>query len=192
MAHRALLSPVRLVASPTLTRPCYVARSFSTVIDAPIPAASQQTPPAVPSGRGSVFRDAVQATSPRTNWTKEQISEVYNTPLIELTYGAVSLFWCQSFAERSSMLARLRLQKPLHGLIRFFFMRCDCMFPLAAANRSAVDAPPSLPRPRRHPDVHPDEHQDGRLQRRLQLLRPVFSLQHRSEGLKDGQCRVGA
>ena len=92
MAHRALLRPLRLAPpSSPLARPCSAAaRPFSTVIDAPIPAASQHTPPAAPSSSGSVFSDAVQATAPRTTWTKEQISEVYNTPLIELTYGAVS------------------------------------------------------------------------------------------------------
>lgn len=94
MAHRALLRPVRLAPSFPLARPCLsAARPFSTVIDAPISPAEQRTPPAAPaapSSSGSVFSDAVQATGPRTNWTKEQISEVYNTPLIELTYGAVS------------------------------------------------------------------------------------------------------
>ncbi|KAK3202720.1 hypothetical protein GRF29_154g503977 [Pseudopithomyces chartarum] len=89
MAHRALLRPVRLAPSFPLARPCLsAARPFSTVIDAPISPAEQRTPPAAPSSSGSVFSDAVQATGPRTNWTKEQISEVYNTPLIELTYGA--------------------------------------------------------------------------------------------------------
>ena len=91
MAHRALLRTVRLAPSFPLTRPSLAAaRPFSTVIDAPISPAEQRTPPAAPSSSGSVFSDAVQATGPRTNWTKEQISEVYNTPLIELTYGAVS------------------------------------------------------------------------------------------------------
>ncbi|PVH96116.1 biotin synthase [Periconia macrospinosa] len=32
-----------------------------------------------------------QAAAPRTSWTKEQISEVYNQPLIDLTYAAASV-----------------------------------------------------------------------------------------------------
>ncbi|KAK7187539.1 hypothetical protein DPSP01_003782 [Paraphaeosphaeria sporulosa] len=88
MAHRALLRPVRLAPSSGFGRTCRIARPFSTVIDAPISAAAQQVPPAAPSNAGSVFSDAVNATGPRTNWTKEQIAEVYNTSLIELTHGA--------------------------------------------------------------------------------------------------------
>ncbi|KAJ4301376.1 biotin synthase [Kalmusia sp. IMI 367209] len=85
MAHRTLLRPVGLAPCSVLRRTHHLARPFSTVIDAPISPAAQQAPPPVPS---SVFKDAVQATSPRTTWTKEQIAEVYHTPLIDLTYGA--------------------------------------------------------------------------------------------------------
>ncbi|KAJ4351766.1 biotin synthase [Didymosphaeria variabile] len=91
MAHRVLLRHARLAPSSGLGRTCHIARPFSTVIDAPISASAQQAPPAAPSKAGSVFRDAVNATGPRTNWTKEQIAEVYNTSLIELTYGASTL-----------------------------------------------------------------------------------------------------
>jgi|TARA_R110002003_G_scaffold595_16_gene20830 biotin synthase len=62
-------------------------RPFSTVIDAPVDPKTQQITP--PSGRRSVFEDAAQAVAPRTNWTKEEISEVYSTSLIELTYASV-------------------------------------------------------------------------------------------------------
>ena len=86
MAQRVLLRPLGL-ASPVFARTQYVSRPFSTVIDAPIHPASQPAPPQKPSS--TVFEDAVQATGPRTNWTKEQISEVYNTSLIDLTYAAV-------------------------------------------------------------------------------------------------------
>ncbi|KAF2645359.1 biotin synthase [Massarina eburnea CBS 473.64] len=85
MAQRILLRPIGFTAT-TFVR----TRPFSTVIDAPISPASQQTPPQVP-GSSSVFEDAVQAMTPRTTWTKEQISEVYNKPLIDLTYAASSV-----------------------------------------------------------------------------------------------------
>ncbi|KAF2248955.1 biotin synthase [Trematosphaeria pertusa] len=87
MAHRALVRPIGLV--PALCRPQHVSRPFSTVLDTPINPAAQQTPPPAPSS--SVFHDAVQAAAPRTNWTKEEISELYNTPLINLTYAAATV-----------------------------------------------------------------------------------------------------
>ena len=35
------------------------------------------------------LQDAVQAAGPRTNWTREEISSLYNSPLMELSYAAV-------------------------------------------------------------------------------------------------------
>lgn len=40
--------------------------------------------------RKSIFRDAVKATAPRQNWTREEISAIFYQPLLELTYQAVS------------------------------------------------------------------------------------------------------
>lgn len=64
-----------------------LSRPFSTVIDAPMHPASKPAPPQKPTS--TAFQDAVQAAGPRTNWTKEEISEVYNTSLIDLTFAAV-------------------------------------------------------------------------------------------------------
>ncbi|KUI58699.1 Biotin synthase, mitochondrial [Cytospora mali] len=36
----------------------------------------------------NVFQEALHATSPRTDWTREQISEIYNQPLMELAFAA--------------------------------------------------------------------------------------------------------
>ncbi|KAI9769898.1 MAG: biotin synthase [Geoglossum umbratile] len=36
----------------------------------------------------SVLRDAVTATKPRNDWTKEEIAAIYNTPLMSLTFAA--------------------------------------------------------------------------------------------------------
>ncbi|KAF1956027.1 biotin synthase [Byssothecium circinans] len=85
MAQWALLRPIGFrVTAFARTRP------FSTVIDAPIPPATHQSPPQAPSSP-SVFENAINATAPRTSWTKEQISEVYDKPLIDLTYAAASV-----------------------------------------------------------------------------------------------------
>lgn len=81
MAQRALARPVGFRYISTRTRP------FSTVIDVNVDPRTQQITP--PAGRRSVFEEAVRAAGPRTNWTKEEISEVYNTSLIELTYASV-------------------------------------------------------------------------------------------------------
>jgi biotin synthase len=40
--------------------------------------------------RNSVFQQAIEATEPRTNWTREEIQQIYDTPLIELAFAAVS------------------------------------------------------------------------------------------------------
>lgn len=88
MAQRTLLRPIGLVLSSARTT--QFGRSFSTVLDTPIdPKTQQVTPPA--ARKSSVYEDAVNATEPRTNWTREEISEIYNTPLIRLTYAAVSV-----------------------------------------------------------------------------------------------------
>ncbi|ROV92050.1 hypothetical protein VPNG_09809 [Cytospora leucostoma] len=36
----------------------------------------------------STFHQALHATTPRTDWTREQISEIYNTPLMELAFAS--------------------------------------------------------------------------------------------------------
>ncbi|KAF1993378.1 biotin synthase [Amniculicola lignicola CBS 123094] len=66
-------------------------RPFSTVIDTPVDPASQQTLQDSPLVSTNVLEDAVQATAPRTNWTREQISSIYNVPLIDLTYAAATV-----------------------------------------------------------------------------------------------------
>lgn len=88
MAQRTLVRPIGLFLSAARTHQ-YV-RPFSTVLDTPIdPQTQQAVQPA--ARKSSVFEDAVKATGTRTNWTKEEIAEIYNTPLIKLTHAAVSL-----------------------------------------------------------------------------------------------------
>jgi len=66
-------------------------RAFSTVQDAPILSASSAHPPLNPAPQASAtFQNALQATLPRITWTREEITEVYNTPLVELSFAAVS------------------------------------------------------------------------------------------------------
>jgi len=81
MAHRVLVrTGGGLSFSP---RSRQISRLFSTVLDTPVDPGTQQL------RKASVFENALNANVPRTTWTKEEISEVYNTSLIDLTYAAV-------------------------------------------------------------------------------------------------------
>jgi biotin synthase len=63
-------------------------RVFSTVQDAP--AFSTPLPVHTVQAQKSPLQGAVNATSPRMDWSRQEISDIYNTPLIELQYAAVS------------------------------------------------------------------------------------------------------
>ena len=81
MAHRVLVLTGR--GLPFIPRSRQISRSFSTVLDTPVDPGTQQL------RKSSVFENALNANAPRTTWTKEEITEVYNTSLIDLTYAAV-------------------------------------------------------------------------------------------------------
>jgi len=70
-------------------------RQFSTVVDdAFSPVAPASAPPAPRAKKGSVLEDAVNARAPRFDWTRDEIREIYNTPLMELAFQAV---WSRLF-----------------------------------------------------------------------------------------------
>jgi hypothetical protein len=80
----------RRVALRSATRSTPWARQFSTVVDdtfSPVSPASAPPPPQARKGR--VLEEAVNATAPRFDWTKDEIREIYNTPLMELAFQAV-------------------------------------------------------------------------------------------------------
>ncbi|RDL33026.1 putative biotin synthase [Venustampulla echinocandica] len=49
----------------------------------------------------SALDNALAATAPRTNWTKEEIKELYDTPLMQLAFAAASINWTQSISSSS-------------------------------------------------------------------------------------------
>lgn len=55
-------------------------RRYGTVSAAPAQNATPQSP---------AFEKAVGADAPRNNWTKEEIKEIYETPLMKLAFAAV-------------------------------------------------------------------------------------------------------
>jgi biotin synthase len=66
-------------------------RQYSIVHDIPRATGSvHNTPP--PPAPSSVFDRAVNATGPRHDWTKDEISQIHRKPLMELAFAAVRLF----------------------------------------------------------------------------------------------------
>jgi len=64
-------------------------RSLSTPVnDAFAPIVAQQPPP---PGSGAALRNAVNAQGLRYDWSKDEIREIYNTPLMELAFQAGTL-----------------------------------------------------------------------------------------------------
>ncbi len=72
------------------TRKVSHVRYYSIVHDVPRVAATlSQAPPLPPAQSSSVFEHAVNATGARNTWTKEEISQIHQTPLMELAFAAV-------------------------------------------------------------------------------------------------------
>lgn len=70
-------------------------RANSTAVDSPVNFGAAPPPPPQQQQKSGLdgkklVADAVAATQPRNNWTKEEISAIYYQPLLELAYQAVS------------------------------------------------------------------------------------------------------
>lgn len=88
VAMRAWKAPAIAASLRTVS----ASRFHSTLVDV----SSQKFDPPVTSHedakeavRSKIFMDAVQATAPRQNWTREEISAIFYQPLLELAYQAV-------------------------------------------------------------------------------------------------------
>jgi len=84
-------------------------RSYGTV----------QGPPSAASIAGrvpSVLVEATNSTAPRITWTREEVSQIYNTPLNQLTYASVSRPCWKSSLRRLPVLQLHRFKtKGNHG-----------------------------------------------------------------------------
>jgi len=80
-------------------------RLFSTVVDDNV---TRIMPSGAPPRSTSALKIAAVANGPRTNWTKDEIREIYNTPLMELAFQSVSQK-SQQQAAPSSPLCRSRV-----------------------------------------------------------------------------------
>ena len=77
----------RRAAPRSLQTTCNAIRTFSTPVNDSF---SPSTPPPPPAGTEShVLQNAVRARGPRYDWTRDEIREIYNTPLMDLTYQSV-------------------------------------------------------------------------------------------------------
>ncbi|KAK5156462.1 hypothetical protein BJ546DRAFT_1060919 [Cryomyces antarcticus] len=92
MASKSILPRlIALSVRPLSRKP---QRLFSTVVDdrssiaASIP---PQTASQTPAGADNVLQSALRATSPRNDWTKDEIREIYDTPLMDLTYQSATI-----------------------------------------------------------------------------------------------------
>lgn len=63
-----------------------VTRSFSTIVDDRLSSIAGSPLPRA----GNVLQEALNATAPRHNWSRDEIREIYNTPLMELAHQSVS------------------------------------------------------------------------------------------------------
>jgi biotin synthase len=73
-----LRTGVRTLTKP---QPIIISRKYGTV---------QNVGPSLTTPQLSVFDNAIAADSPRNTWTKEEIKEIYDTPLMKLAFAAVS------------------------------------------------------------------------------------------------------
>jgi biotin synthase len=63
------------------SKPQAIARKYGTV---------SGVSPQLSTPQSSVFENALAAEGPRNNWTREEIKEIYDTPLMRLAFAAVS------------------------------------------------------------------------------------------------------
>ncbi|KAK5989374.1 Biotin synthase [Cladobotryum mycophilum] len=91
-AGRSIPLSCRISALQRVAVPFSQSRSNSSVVEAPLDFGAPEPPPPQPRGLGvdkkRVLADAVAATKPRQNWTREEISAIYYQPLLELAYQA--------------------------------------------------------------------------------------------------------
>lgn len=68
-------------------------RGYSVVHDVPrMSTGLNQPQPLLHSRSSSVFQEAIDANVPRTNWTKDEITQIHQKPLMELAFAAVCIF----------------------------------------------------------------------------------------------------
>lgn len=68
---------------PIRSLPRTLTRSYGTVQGSPNPVSLSSRIPLT-------LTDATGATAPRTTWTRDEVRQIYETPLSQLTYAAVS------------------------------------------------------------------------------------------------------
>lgn len=108
-----------------------------------------------PSRLGRVLGEALKATAPRSNWTKHEIREVYNTPLLDLVHHSVCTLSLVLFQDTLIVInvgvVGIWGRVTMHVLIQ------------GAGCARLGHHSQTVPLPVSSPDVYPHEYQDGGL-----------------------------
>lgn len=152
----------------TLGRSLFQQRCYSTVHDVPqnASALSQSPLPTPPQRTSSLLDQAASATGPRSNWTKDEITEIHQTPLMELAFAAV--------CDRSD---------PIHNPQGY------ALVPTLTQHNAGHTSSP-LSQTIGSPTMYLNEHQNRRLLRRLLILCPVVPVQYWPQRYKTIQRRI--
>lgn len=121
MSQYIFRRPVGLAVFPRLQHWC---RNFSTVLDAPVGPQTQGITLPVAQRAPSVYENARNATGPRRNWTKDEIAEVYNMPLIDLTHASVCV--CNIIQRTRTYDVDRRLQCIADSMTQLLFRCAHC------------------------------------------------------------------
>jgi len=78
-------------------------RLFSTVVDDRLGSTILPSAGSAPAAPGSVLTNATKATTARNVWSKDEIREIYNTPLMELAFKSVSILNNTDISGNSSL-----------------------------------------------------------------------------------------
>ncbi|KAK0934298.1 biotin synthase [Friedmanniomyces endolithicus] len=79
----------RRATARSLQASCTTVRSFSTPVNDTFSPSPSAPPP--PPEASHVLRDAVSAQGTRYDWTRDEIRDIYNTPLMELAFQSATL-----------------------------------------------------------------------------------------------------
>lgn len=179
-ALRLLAGPVRTHATaldPPLSSTRSSDRAFESSYD-PVdvgPVSVQATDTAQPGFGGRLDTLAVGNGAERRVWSREEVQELYDTPLMELVFRAVGLRSLQMCCQDSWLTASVPTRRPFTGLITIPARSSSALF--------STSSELSL-RPLPHNGTHSLSLQRGWLHGRLLVLCSIVSTLYRPESVE--------